>query len=66
MEAQRRSARGIGVTRVLVGIQAQGGWASAKMLLDTYGHYLPDWSARPGSNRRQPTWEIDPDPNDDA
>ncbi len=88
-------------------IQAQGGWASAKMLLDTYGHYLPDeneghadaltdapkrpytaptssnkadradattgrtvesrttpgtsnrreWSARPGSNRRQPAWE---------
>ncbi len=23
-------------------IQTQGGWASAKMLLDTYGHYLPD------------------------
>jgi hypothetical protein len=22
-------------------IQAQGGWASAKGLLDTYGHYLP-------------------------
>ena len=22
-------------------IQAQGGWASAKMLLDTYGHHLP-------------------------
>jgi hypothetical protein len=22
-------------------IQAQGGWASAKLLLDTYGHFLP-------------------------
>ncbi len=25
-------------------IQAQGGWASAKLLLDTYGHYLPSES----------------------
>jgi hypothetical protein len=25
-------------------IQAQGGWASAKGLLDTYGHYLPTQS----------------------
>jgi len=25
-------------------IQAQGGWASAKVLLDTYGHYLPSES----------------------
>ena len=22
-------------------LQAQGGWASAKMLLDVYGHFLP-------------------------
>jgi integrase len=30
-------ARGTNLKRV----QAQGGWASAKMLLDRYGHYLP-------------------------
>ena len=22
-------------------LQAQGGWASAKMLLDVYGHFMP-------------------------
>ncbi len=25
-------------------IQAQGGWASAKMLLDVYGHFMPEES----------------------
>ena len=25
-------------------LQNQGGWASAKMLLDTYGHFIPDES----------------------
>ena len=26
-------------------IQAQGGWSSAKMLLDVYGHFMPTESA---------------------
>jgi hypothetical protein len=25
----------------LKGIQEQGGWTTAKVLLDTYGHYMP-------------------------
>ncbi len=40
-------------------VQKQGGWASAKMLLDVYGHFVPKQGANYAAN-------LEPEPQPDA
>ena len=45
LERHTRASLDMARSTPLKWIQQQGGWASAKLLLDTYGHFMPSESS---------------------